>query len=39
VLGMVLAGVVERYKSIYPAIALHAINNAFAMIVVYFTLN
>jgi uncharacterized protein len=39
VMGLILAGVVERYKSIYPAMALHALNNAFAMTVVYFTLN
>jgi membrane protease YdiL (CAAX protease family) len=38
-MGLILAGVVERYKSIYPAIALHALNNALAMTVVYVTLN
>jgi membrane protease YdiL (CAAX protease family) len=38
-LGMILSAVVERYKSLYPAMALHAINNAFALTVVYLTLN
>lgn len=39
VLGLVLAWVVERYESLYPAMALHSINNAFAVIVLYVTLN
>ena len=39
VLGVFLAWVVERYESLYPAMALHALNNAFAVIVLYVTLN
>ncbi|MDQ3956586.1 MAG: CPBP family intramembrane metalloprotease [Actinomycetota bacterium] len=39
VLGLVLAWVVERYESLYPAMALHAFNNAFAVIVLYVALN
>lgn len=38
VLGLILAWVVERYDSIYPAMALHASNNALAVILLYFFL-
>lgn len=32
VLGMILAGLTERYKSIVPAIAVHALNNLAALV-------
>lgn len=35
VLGFVLAHVFHRYDSLYPPIAMHALNNAFAMLVLY----
>jgi membrane protease YdiL (CAAX protease family) len=38
-MGLILAALVERYRSLYPAIALHALNNAFATAVVFSTWN
>lgn len=35
VFGLILAAVVERYKSLYPAIVLHALNNAVVIGLVY----
>jgi uncharacterized protein len=39
VLGIVFAWVVERYESVYPAMALHALNNGFVMVLLYVSLN
>jgi membrane protease YdiL (CAAX protease family) len=34
VLGAALAGLTERYKSVYPAVMLHALNNAVVVLIV-----
>jgi uncharacterized protein len=37
-MGVVLAYLFERYDSLYPPIAVHALNNAFALIALYATI-
>jgi uncharacterized protein len=37
-MGVVLAYLAERYDSLYPAITVHALNNAFALIALYATI-
>ena len=39
VFGMAEAFVAERYKSLYPSIALHALNNGTLLITLYYVLN
>jgi membrane protease YdiL (CAAX protease family) len=39
VLGLILAGVSERYRSIYPAIAVHSLNNTVAILGMYAALS
>lgn len=39
VLGIALALVAQRYDSIYPAMTLHALNNAIGLTILYATLN
>jgi membrane protease YdiL (CAAX protease family) len=39
VFGVIEALVAERYKSLYPAIALHALNNTVSVVGLYFYLN
>jgi uncharacterized protein len=35
VMGLVLAWLVERYKSVYPAVAVHALNNGVVLLIVF----